>query len=468
MPTTRGKTSKPVAAAGSSLAKTRNGGTKLNENSDCKVSKQNIGPRSPGRKLRGVINQKSNDVSNKTRSSMPSKTDMLRTSKRRKQTNLLSKGTIQHDTEEQKCMQNDKKNAAKANKRSNKDPDEYVIEKVVDNRHRKKRVEYLIKWEGYSYNENTWEPAENIEPKSLITEYEKSKKSESKAPARKNLDEKVTQANPEEALRSGSSDDIEEYIVETIVDKKSKGRKIEYLVKWLGWDDKDNTWEPMKNLPCKDLIKEFEERVKKDGVKESTSKCNKRRGNLLVDQVMDADEATSSSHDNHSRASRRSNRKNENTSNLMRNESKKRPGPKRKTTANGDLHTNKDNGEDHEAIKKIRLAECKDQAKDGNNEKDQDKQSGDIQEPSTEEDFNALFNDASKEKTVPEDSIVIEHERIAEKQDSVEIINLEESLTNETINLDETDDRTKDSRGNVTFNGSSYSTLDQLIDKYQD
>jgi chromobox protein 1 len=371
-------------------------------------------------------------------------------------------------TYKQNGRQNDKKNAAKFNKRSNKDPDEYVIEKIVDNRQRKKRVEYLVKWEGYSCNENTWEPAENIEPKSLITEYDKGKKSESKAPARKNLQETLTQANPEETLRSDSSDDIEEYTVETIVDKKSKGRKIEYLVKWLGWDDKDNTWEPEKNLPCKDLIKEFEERIKKDGRKESTSRGNKLRGNPLVDQVMDADEATSSSHVNHSRESRRFNRKNDNSSNLLRHESKKRPGPKRKTTANRDVDTKKDKGEDHEGIKKIRLAECMDQTQDDNNKKDQDKQSGDIQEPSTEEDFNALFNDASKEKTVPEESIVIEHERIAEKQDSVEIISLDESLTNETINLDETDDRTKETRGHVTFNASSYSTLDQLIDKYQD
>lgn len=65
-----------------------------------------------------------------------------------------------------------------------------------------------------------------------------------------------------------TDDGHQEYEVERILDKKTfkdgKGKKkksvVKYLVKWRGYADCDNSWEPAENLVnCPDLVKEFDD-----------------------------------------------------------------------------------------------------------------------------------------------------------------------------------------------------------------
>ena len=46
------------------------------------------------------------------------------------------------------------------------------------------------------------------------------------------------------------------YIMKCINDQG----KTEYLLKWRGYGDEDNTWEEADNLTCKELIFDFERR----------------------------------------------------------------------------------------------------------------------------------------------------------------------------------------------------------------
>ncbi len=50
------------------------------------------------------------------------------------------------------------------------------------------------------------------------------------------------------------------FVVEKILDKRMKGGKVEYLVKWDGYTEADNTWEPLKNLAnVVYLVEQFEQ-----------------------------------------------------------------------------------------------------------------------------------------------------------------------------------------------------------------
>ena len=53
-----------------------------------------------------------------------------------------------------------------------------------------------------------------------------------------------------------------EWEVKAIRAHRYSGRqkKLQYLVKWLGYPESDNTWEPAENLHADDLIQDYEHR----------------------------------------------------------------------------------------------------------------------------------------------------------------------------------------------------------------
>src|SRR5204862_7739576 len=55
-------------------------------------------------------------------------------------------------------------------------------------------------------------------------------------------------------------DNHEYFEIEDILDSKREGRRLYYLIKWKGYPDSENSWEPLSGIPARGLVKEFHRR----------------------------------------------------------------------------------------------------------------------------------------------------------------------------------------------------------------
>merc|ERR1712226_384288 len=142
----------------------------------------------------------------------------------------------------------------------------YEVENIVDKRTGKGGItEYLIKWKDQSDSKNSWKQIDVDKYKDLIENYE----AERKIKARKIV------------VDDDSEVEDEEFVVRKIIDKRETAdNKKEYLIKWKGFSDDHDTWEPLENLSCHELIEEFEQKL------EAKRQKDKRRKKKLHQSQM--------------------------------------------------------------------------------------------------------------------------------------------------------------------------------------
>jgi len=138
------------------------------------------------------------------------------------------------------------------------DERDYEVEEILDKQESLGNIQYLVKWKGWDdIDDRTWEPLSNLGgSEKLITAFEKMRQTDllPAAPKKK--------SGKEVKIFDESIDD--DYEVEKILDKKGKGKNIQYLVKWKNFDKpEDLSWEPLENLTeSSEAIEAFENKSK--------------------------------------------------------------------------------------------------------------------------------------------------------------------------------------------------------------
>ncbi|XP_064490328.1 chromobox protein homolog 1-like [Ornithodoros turicata] len=163
---------------------------------------------------------------------------------------------------EQTGKRTDRKRTQKDALGTASEPEEFIVEKILDRRVRQGKVEYLLKWKGYADTENTWEPEENLDCPGLISEFEDKRKrnaEEAKMKEETDLPSRKKKRQDSDAKPRGFDRGLEP---DRIIGATDSSGELMFLIKWKDCDEADIVPARIANVRCPQVVIRFyEERL---------------------------------------------------------------------------------------------------------------------------------------------------------------------------------------------------------------
>ncbi|XP_054731366.1 chromodomain-helicase-DNA-binding protein 1 isoform X1 [Anastrepha obliqua] len=133
----------------------------------------------------------------------------------------------------------------------------YEVKDIVGHKVEQGVTYYLIRWKGYTKDDDTWEPEDTLSCPNIIDKY-KNKQS----PSKSNKKSGVAAKKARPAKGQLSTDPNKEWEVDKIIDYAEEKNQRIFRIRWKGFGAKHDTWEPEANLSCDEIIDKFMKRMK--------------------------------------------------------------------------------------------------------------------------------------------------------------------------------------------------------------